>query len=168
MVGGKRRTQCGKKADLQPNGNPNPDPVSVQETRFGTRVSLFGKVFNPAPGSQREKGGLEHGKVSSGRWVGRGAPSVERSGPTAKRKTRTQTPGFGARNGVWNVSKPVREGLESSPRISTLKKGSGTCFFGTRRWKGREASTVERSGPTAKRKPESRHPVSAQETGFGT
>ena len=45
-----------KEADLQPNGNGNPEPRSW-----------------------RENGGLEKEKASSGRWV-------ERSGPTAKRE----------------------------------------------------------------------------------
>ena len=84
----KRRTQCGKKADLQPNGNPNPDPVSVQETRFGTSVSLFGKVLIQPPDLNAKKGVWNMRKfLRDGGWEEAHLP-VERSGPTAKRSPR--------------------------------------------------------------------------------
>ena len=88
-------------------------------------------------------------------------------------ETRIQTPGLGARNGVWNVSKPVREGhgrsLIQPPHLNArgvwnmrklLRGREGGKGGRLLRWKGADPQ------PNANQNPDPRS--RRRDTGFGT
>ena len=65
---------------------------------------------------------------------------MERSGPTAKRKPESRPPVSSQGHGVWNASKPVREGHHGRSLIQPPDLNAKKGFYGG---KGRTYSQTE-------------------------
>ena len=110
-----------KEADLQPNGLRARNGVwnVSKPVREGHGRSLIQPPHLNARGVWNMRKLLRDEKVErEGGFYG----GKERT--HSQTETRIQTPGLGARNGVWNVSKPVSGGSLIQP--PDLKRGSGT------------------------------------------
>ena len=162
--GGKRRTHCLKKRTYSPT------ETVIQNPDLGVRMGVWNMRKLLRDGGWKEAQRAQSGQKRT----------------DSQTETRIQTPGLGARTGVWNMrysgrdegGKRRSQGLKKRP-YSQMETVIQNPDLGVRRgvwnirkllrdggWKKRALGGKKRSY-TARRKPESRPPVSGREPGSG-